>query len=599
MSAPATSPHALYTQRLAARRAQVARLEAIDQRLAHARVAAAVAAALCWLLALPPQRLSLAWSAASLLVLVALVAVHPSRAERRRRAQAAAAFYESRLARLEQRFAGLGPDGARFLDPLHPYAADLDLFGPGSLYELLGGARTRVGEQTLAQWLLAPAPAAEVRARQATLTLWRERLDLREDLYVLGARAGLGPDASAIRAWAQAAPPVLPRGARLACGLAALANLAALLAYFEAGLPVEAMVAVWLSSALGASVLRTRVQAIVVAVEQPAQELATLARLLARLEAEALAEGPLRQRWQVLRTTGTPASREIARLGHLIDRLESRRNALFAPLAALLLWTTRTALQIEAWRRAHGPVLADWLTVLGEAEALLALAGLAFEQPSDPFPELLEEPGALFDGQGLAHPLLPVERAVRNDVRLDAGRALLVVSGSNMSGKSTLLRTIGVNCVLAWAGAPVRAERLRLSALTLGTSLRVHDSLQAGQSHFFAEIVRLRQLVDLARARPPLLFLLDEILHGTNSSDRRAGAEGLVRGLLALGALGLVTTHDLALARMVDDLGGRAENVHFEDHIEAERLVFDYRLRPGVVTRSNALALMRAVGLEV
>jgi hypothetical protein len=447
--------------------------------------------------------------------------------------------------------------------------------------------------------LLAPAPAEEVRQRQAAVAQLRERLDLREDLYVLASRAGIGPDAVAIAAWAGAAPVPLPRGARPACLFAALVNVAATVAYFEVGLPFEAMAGIWLSSALGAAWLRARVHTIVVAVEQPAQELAILARLLARLEAEPVAAGPLEQRWQVLRTPGARPAREIARLGHLIDRLESRRNALFAPLAALLLWTTRTALQIEAWRVAHGPLVNSWLTVLGETEALLALAGQAFEHPADPFPELVEEPAALFDGQGLAHPLLPVERAVRNDLRLDASRALLVISGSNMSGKSTLLRTVGVNCVLAWAGATVRAERLRVGALTLGTSLRVHDSLQAGHSRFFAEIVRLRQLVDLARARPPLLFLLDEILHGTNSSDRRAGAEGLVRGLLAHGALGLVTTHDLALAQMVDGLDGRAENVHFEDRIEAEQLVFDYRLRDGVVTRSNALALMRAVGLEV
>jgi DNA mismatch repair ATPase MutS len=172
-----------------------------------------------------------------------------------------------------------------------------------------------------------------------------------------------------------------------------------------------------------------------------------------------------------------------------------------------------------------------------------------------------------------------------------------VVSGSNMSGKSTLLRTIGTNTVLAQTGAPVRAKRLRLSPLSVGTSMRIHDSLQAGTSRFYAEITRLRQLVDLARGPSPLLFLLDEILHGTNSHDRRIGAETIVRGLVERGAVGLVTTHDLSLAQIADALAPRVANVHFEDHLEDGRMTFDYRMRPGVVRKSNALELMRAVGL--
>ncbi len=187
----------------------------------------------------------------------------------------------------------------------------------------------------------------------------------------------------------------------------------------------------------------------------------------------------------------------------------------------------------------------------------------------------------------------------RNDVRLDREQGLLLVSGSNMSGKSTLLRTVGLNAVLALAGAPVRARALRISPLSLGASIRIVDSLQQGASRFYAEITRLRQLVDLARDHPPLLFLLDEILHGTNSGDRRVGAEAVVRGLLARGGVGLVTTHDLALARIAEDLAPRARNVHFEDHLEDGRIAFDFRLKDGVVTKSNALALMRAVGLEV
>jgi DNA mismatch repair ATPase MutS len=194
---------------------------------------------------------------------------------------------------------------------------------------------------------------------------------------------------------------------------------------------------------------------------------------------------------------------------------------------------------------------------------------------------------------------VPLAKCVRNDIRLDEELRVLLVSGSNMSGKSTMLRTVGINTVLALAGAPVRAARLKISPLVVGATLRIQDSLMAGQSRFFAELLRGRQLVDLARGRPPLLFLLDEIFHGTNSADRRHGAEAVVCGLVQSGAIGLVTTHDLSLTHIVEVLAPRAANVHFADHIENGRMVWDYKMRPGVVQNSNAIALMRAVGLDV
>jgi len=198
----------------------------------------------------------------------------------------------------------------------------------------------------------------------------------------------------------------------------------------------------------------------------------------------------------------------------------------------------------------------------------------------------------------MAHPLLPNSRSIRNDLYLSHAMQLIVVSGSNMSGKSTLLRTTGVNTVLALAGAPVRAESLTVSALQLGASIRINDSLQAGASRFYAEITRLRDILALAD-KGPVLFLLDELLNGTNSHDRRIGAEGVVRGLVRRDAIGLVTTHDLALAAIADSLGSNAANKHFEDHLENGVMTFDYRIQPGVVEKSNALELMRAVGLNV
>jgi DNA mismatch repair ATPase MutS len=254
----------------------------------------------------------------------------------------------------------------------------------------------------------------------------------------------------------------------------------------------------------------------------------------------------------------------------------------------------QTALAIESWRAENGRHVAGWLDAVAEMEALSSLANYSWEHPDDPFPEFSAEP--VFDGEKFGHPLIADEKCVRNSLSLTPPVQLLVVSGSNMSGKSTLLRAVGINAALALAGAPVRARRMTLSFLSLGASIRTMDSLEEGQSRFMAEILRLKQILELPR---PALFLLDELLHGTNSHDRAIGAEGLVRALIENGAMGLATTHDLALSKVADDLAPKAVNVHFEDRLEDGRLVFDYRMRPGVVARSNALDLMRAVGLGV
>jgi DNA mismatch repair ATPase MutS len=295
-------------------------------------------------------------------------------------------------------------------------------------------------------------------------------------------------------------------------------------------------------------------------------------------------------------TAGRRPSEAIARLRRLVDLFDSRRNEFFKPIALLTMWDVHCALAIEAWRVRHGAAVAGWLAAVGRLEALGSLAGFAFEHPADVYPEL-DEAGPCFAAEGLGHPLMAETRCVRNDVTLGGATRVLIVSGSNMSGKSTLLRAVGVNAVLALAGAPVRATRMRLSRLSVGATLRIRDSLQEGTSRFYAELVRLRDLVRIAEGPTPLLFLLDEILHGTNSHDRRLGAAAVVSGLVQRGAIGLVTTHDLALSEVARDPDVRAANVHFEDRLDDGAMVFDYRMRPGVVQTSNALALMRTLGL--
>jgi DNA mismatch repair ATPase MutS len=260
------------------------------------------------------------------------------------------------------------------------------------------------------------------------------------------------------------------------------------------------------------------------------------------------------------------------------------------------LWV---GLAAERWRQTHGAAVAGWVDTIGEFEALLSLGAYAFEHPDDSLPELIEGPPT-FTGVELGHPLIPAARCVRNSVSISGSTRILLVSGSNMSGKSTLLRTVGINTVLAMAGAPVRARSLRLTPLQVGASIRINDSLHEGSSRFYAEITRLRQLFDLADRRTlSLLFLLDELLQGTNSHDRRSGAEGVVRAFAARGAIGLISTHDLALTDISGLQPGTLHNVHFQDELLNGRMTFDFTLREGVVTKSNAMELMRSIGLEV
>lgn len=557
------------------------------------------------------------WLVPPLGLFVVLLFVHESIRREWYRARRAVAYYQLGLDRLADNWKGRGQAGLRYQDDSHPYAADLDLFGTGSLFELLCTARTRTGEDTLAAWLKAGAPLDEVRARQEAVRELRPQLDLREDLALLGSDLPAGVDFDALVAWGKE-PPLLqaqwPRWLALALGLTAtVCCLGWVLDLFGAvdadtafgaffgrwgSLPLALLLAINLSFA---GWLMTRVHRVLADVEKRGRDLFMLSGVLARLEQAAFVCPRLVRLHTDLTAgdgSGSMPSQRIAALGNLIDLLNSRRNQFFAPFALLLLWGTQVAHAIDRWRTVSGPAVGRWLEIVGEFEALCALAAYAGENPADPFPELVNG-GPCYEGQGLAHPLLPHGRCVPNDVCLGETWRVLIVSGSNMSGKSTFLRTLGVNAVLALAGAPVRARRMRLSSLAIGATLRIQDSLQAGRSRFYAEILRVRQIVDLSRGPVPLLFLLDEIFAGTNSHDRLIGAEAVVRGLVARGAVGLVTTHDLSLTRIANELGGNAANVHFADHFESGVMTFDYRLNPGVVRNSNALALMRAVGLEV
>jgi hypothetical protein len=595
-----TGPRDEYTRRLQTYWEREARERRRHRLSGNARVVVVVlGCGLLWF-TLASRLIAPAWLFMPVALFVALSIIHERITRAWSRAGQAADYYEKALARLDHRWAGQGDAGTRYLGQPHPYAHDIDLFGTGSLFELLCTARTSTGADTLASWLRAPASVDEIRARQAAIAELRSRHDLREDIALFGAGTPAGADLEALAAWGEAPWAGLPVGPaiRVVALILSLLATAALIGWgvFNTG-PTPFLVVLLIEGGL-AGLLRGRVGRVLGPVDRRGHDLLLFAGLLARLEQEPFTAARLRQLRAELNITGMPPSRRTARLARLLDWLNSTRNPYFALLALAVMWSTQFAFAIERWRLQSGPAIRRWLAAVGEFEALCALATYGYENPDDPFPEIVPE-GPLFEGEGLGHPLIPRASCVPNDVCLCGEVRLLVVSGSNMSGKSTLLRTVGVNTVLALAGAPVRARRLRLSPLAVGASLRLLDSLQEGRSRFFAEITRVRQLVDLAHGPLPLLFLLDELFHGTNSHDRRLGAEAVVRGLVDAGAVGLITTHDLALTHIADQLAPRAANVHFEDHFENGAMTFDYRMRPGVVRKSNALALMRAVGLEV
>jgi len=591
-------PRDTYARRLAAWNLRAAAGRKVGNRLSWLRMGVFAAGAVLLWPVLWRGTLGWAWLLVPVAAFAATAVVHDRVIRRRRRAERAVEHYELAIARVEERWAGRGAAGEEFAGAEHPYASDLDVVGPGSLFQRINSARTLPGERTLAGWLCAAAPAEEVRARQEAIAELRDREDLREDLALLGEEVGRGVHPVALRAWSASArglPAGWPAGGAAALGIV---QSAALLWWAVSPVGGLAFVAAMVAAMAFVSVYRGRIGHVLHGAEHSSQELELLGQILARLERERFRAPRLERLRSALDSHGRSPSRCIARLARLVQIDESRDNLIFKPFAALGLVGAQLAFAMERWRAESGDAVGRWLDAVGEIEALASLAGFAFDNPGDPFPEIVSA-GPTIEAEGLGHPLIPDGRNIRNDIRLGPSERLWIVSGSNMSGKSTFLRTIGVNVALALAGAPVRARRMKLSPLAVGACMRVHDSLQQGTSRFYAEIRRLRGIVDLAASSPPLLFLLDEILHGTNSHDRRIGAESVLRGLVERGAIGLVTTHDLALAAIADALGARAANVHFEDCLEGDRITFDYRLRPGVVERSNALALMKAVGLAI
>jgi hypothetical protein len=587
-------PAAMYAERMSRLEAEQQAGQKRERALGYAKIAVAFLILLSavvllyflkllWLLLLPVG--AFVW----------LAVVHEKRLQRIRSRRRAIEFYERGISRIQDRWAGTGETGDRFLDPAHPYARDLDIFGKASLFELLCTARTRAGEEKLAAWLLAPALPEETVARHGAIRDLGGRVSLREELFRIGETVRVGVHPEALAKWGEQKPILKAPPIRITTTVLGILWIAGMIAWGVWGLGALALAISALNLAW-AHRIHARWDAAAEAIEEATRDLGVLAGVLRLIDHGEFSAGKLHEIQDRLKHADFAPSEAIHKLDRIVGYLESRRNPAMRLLDVLMFWSAQCVFLAEGWQQEFGPHIRAWLGAVGEFEALTSLAGYAFEHPGDVLPDLVDH-GPLFEATGLTHPLLPAGKAARNDVKLGDGLQLMILSGPNMAGKSTFIRCVGVNAVLAQCGAPVRATSLKMSPLAVAASICVLDSLSGGTSRFYAEIHRLKLAEDLATGSTPVLFLMDELLSGTNSHDRLEGTKLVVRGLMERGAIGIVSTHDLALAEIPESMGSRAANYHFEDRLEDGKLIFDYKLKPGVVKTSNALELMRSIGL--
>jgi hypothetical protein len=578
--------------------------EALDRRMArvaNGRAATFLGVGVLTVLAIFERLPTLAWTGAGLCaVAYVILAIHHSRLlTRERRAYEEAAWHARALARLDGSWGALASKGERFVDVHHLYTSDLDIFGAGSLFQWLDETATGAGEEKLASWLRAPASAPDVLGRQEAARELAGMPEVRRDVAVAGRLAAAGrPSPRAFLAWAES-PPSLG-GIAWTRSVAWALPACTLATTVLAALGIVPRLLPWLGVLLQLGVVALTRRALAEAwASLAAAEAggATLGGAFARLEEARFGSSLLRRLSAGFSPTGDPVSARMRRFARLLGLAESRRNQLHPVVHLLTLWDVHVFLRLEDWRRENGGLIRQWLEALAEVEALGCLGNVSADHPEFHFPSVDDGPAHL-STQGLWHPLL--RDAVPNDVELPEPGFLLLVTGSNMSGKSTLLRALGVNTVLALAGAPVAAKHLSVGPLHVLTSMRVQDSLSAGVSFFHAEVLRLKAVLEAAAANPAKsLVLLDEILLGTNSGERRVASREVLRLLLEARTLGAVTTHDLALARLETEYPGSIRAVHFQDHVENGEMRFDYQLREGVVRTTNALRLMQQAGIPV
>lgn len=508
------------------------------------------------------------------------------------------AYYERGVDRLHGRWHGSGPSGEEFARPGHCYQKDLDVIGDGSLFQLLCTCRTQIGRRRLAEYLLETPKLAEILERQLAVRELQNETLLREQINLLGEFSFQEANWGTSVEWLES--PLTPVFAGLqlvaigssgSLAILLLLGFSSVVAWGHLAFSVGALLL--LNAAIGAF-YRTRVLNSLGAIRSIALELGVLRKGLEVLQSQHF-KSPLLARLLECASQNNPSA-HLRKLERLTNIMSERDKEWFYVFSRALLIGTQTFLLIERWRIQHGQSLRHWVETWGEFEVLLALANYAYEHQDNTFPRFSSDQ-AMLEAKGIGHPLLPVETCVLNDVSLNAENRFYIISGSNMAGKSTLLRAIGLNSVLAYTGAPLVAKDMTLSTFTICASLGIQDSLLDGKSKFLAEIERLKQALTIPVDRRPVLFLIDELLSGTNSIDRRKVTEALIKAFIKQSAVGAISTHDLALTEVANLPELHGKNVHMASCNDSNPLDFDYVLKPGATTQSSALAIARLAGL--
>lgn len=540
------------------------------------------------------------WSLVPGLAFAAVVAIHEKKILNSKMAARRVLFYENGIKRIEGDWHGNGVSGADFKEKDHLYSDDLNLFGDASLFQKLCRCSTAFGRERLASWLKEPADLETVKLRQEALRELSGNDDVRNSYAELDDEEGKHLGIDTFKSWALSETNLYNPFLSFISIFLGLLTVASLVGWLFSDLTAWMFIITLALDLVIVKFYSEKIGVVTSGISNKEKNLIKLSYVLSIIERTEYKSVLMKGISEKLKTDGVTASERIRQIASLINSFENARsNMALQPFNIMLHVNLRNAMRIERWRKVAGKSIPDWVDLAADFEALFSLSVFHHENPDYNFPEFIKD-GPLVVADKLGHPLLKPKDCVKNNVELGSETKLVLISGSNMAGKSTFLRTVGINIVLAQAGAPVCADKLRLSPISIGCSIQIEDNMSQGISHFYAEILRLKKLVDLAaNSKLPVIFFFDEILHGTNSSDRCNGASAVIKNLVKSGAVGFVTTHDLSLASIVDDLQGEAVNMHFEDQFEDGKMTFDYKMKEGVVTRGNALLLMRSLGLDV
>ena len=493
-------------------------------------------------------------------------------------------------------------EGSEFVDAGHPYSYDLDLFGRKSLFQALGRTCTHIGKQTLATWMQHHlTEKAAIETRQESIRDMSQRMEFREAFRVTGSiNRGADSDEEEISRWSQT-PSVLQHLWWVKLCLWAVPGINILL--LALGL-LHILSLSWFGMMFTVFVILSfgLIQRGTLIQETYGKKLKTLnryAKLITLAKGETWQAPALRELTDKLDIDGHSPAEALMQLSKELDRLDLRNNQLlYVILEGSMFFQLRQIVRIERWKARYGKYLMGWLEAVGELDALCSLGTFAYNHPAYTYPTITNQPFC-FLARNMGHPLMPEAQCVKNDAAIPSRPYFLIITGANMAGKSTYLRTIGVNYLLACMGCPVCCESLTLYPAQLITSLRTTDSLSDNESYFFAELKRLKRIIDLLDEGQKLFIILDEILKGTNSADKQKGSLDLIRQFMRLKADGIIATHDLLLGTLADQFPEYIRNYCFEADIKDNELTFSYRLREGVAQNMNACFLMRKMGITI